>query len=71
MLFKQGGGDIMAHTGRLINGDFMNGDLRMNILIITTRRVCDLLMCSVSDVATLSLSSVIASASTSGCYCAF
>ena len=33
----------------------------MNILLITTGRVCDLLMCSVWDVATLSLSSVIAS----------
>ena len=33
----------------------------MNILLITTWRVCGLLMCSVWDVATLSLSSVIAS----------
>ena len=34
----------------------MNEDLRMNILLITTGIVCDLLMCSVWDVATLSLS---------------
>ena len=43
--FQTGWGRYPGTLGSLINGDFMNGDLRMNILLITTGRVCDVPVC--------------------------